>query len=58
MYNGFDWYGRTLEVREVNKLGLYNRLSSSYMFLRTVMLAFLAQVRSVVGSVASVVLVA
>lgn len=48
MYNGFDWYGRTLEVREVSLhlWGLPCLTDSQY--YRIGMLAFLAPVLTVV----------
>ena len=59
MYNGFDWYGRTLEVREVNELRYrLDYLSSLHVLFRTAMPVFPAQAHFVVASAASVVVVA
>jgi hypothetical protein len=37
MYNGFDWYGRTLEVREVRKMISLQRSAIELGFFRIVM---------------------
>lgn len=52
MYHGFDWYGRTLEVREVGVFLLASSICMTHqLFRRTDMLAFQALERSVVVSV-------
>ena len=59
MYNGFDWYGRTLEVREVNELRYrLDYLSSLHVLFRTAMPVFPARAHFVVAFAASVVVVA
>ena len=55
MYNGFDWYGRTLEVREVSMAQIEKRLHILISNVRTAMPGFRVQVATAVHSVVAYV---
>ena len=56
MYNGFDWYGRTLEVREVS-VAADRKVHTLMSIVRTAMPGFRVQVATAVHSVVGCVVV-